>query len=914
MVEFSGMKGSLRFLLVLCMICMAKASFATHNRAGEITYQHIADLTYEFTITTYTDPASLANRDALTIDWGDTYTDTLPRISVVLLTDVVQENKYVGRHTFAGPGTFVVSMVDPNRVEGILNIDGSVNVPFCLVDTVVIFDPLTLGYNSSPVLLNPPIDYANLGEIFIHNPDAYDADGDSLSYELIVPYQYPGIVVPGYEYPDDNTDCTFEDAFTINAVNGDLIWDYPCEKEGIYNCAILITEYRNGIRLGTILRDMEIFVEKTSNHAPVIAELNDTCVYAGEELNILVTATDPDVTQTITLSADGGPLFIDESPADFFSTPDQGMVEGTFTWQTICDHVRSQFYQVVFRAEDDFHIGADEIPLVDLETWLIYVVGPPVQILDAVPTSNQITVTWQEPYSCADAENFLGFSIWRKIGCDSIQFDKCQRGLNGTGYDSIGFVEDAYEYIDHAVVYGQEYSYRVVAEFGEHSDIAPDFIYNRVAGAPSDNVCAELKRDLPIINHASVRNTSTTNGSVYVGWYKPLSPDLDTTIFIPPYKYEVVRYTGLTPTGTETLLTSFTAPSFSELNDTLYIDTLINTLTTGYTYKIKFYFTEAGVFKLLGSTEPASTVFLGAAPGDNKLSLSWNFNVPWLNVKYDIYKETPTGSGDYSVLATTTEPNYIDTGLSNGRTYCYYIKAYGKYTVESLPDTLINFSQELCATPMDNEPPCAPVLVVENICMEDGVTQVDESDLKNDLIWTNPNHSCADDVVKYYIYYAAQQGQPLVLLDSVLVGDDTTYTHANLLSIAGCYSVVAVDSFNNYSMSSNLVCVDNCADYILPNAFTPNGDGFNDLYTPILPYRFIDHVDMKIVDRWGNLVFSTDDPMLNWDGKDIKTGKDVAEGIYYYTCVVYQITVGGIKPFPQPQKGFIHLYRENKNQ
>mgnify|MGYP003376685877 FL=1 len=491
-----------------------------------------------------------------------------------------------------------------------------------------------------------------------------DIDGDSLSYELVVPYQYPGIVVPGYQYPDDWSECS-TDIFSINSFTGDVVWDAPCD-EGIYNFAILITEYRNGVRLGTILRDMEIFVIETNNHAPVIGEVNDTCIYAGEELNLLITATDADVTQTITLTADGGPFFIDESPAEFFSTPDQALVEGTFTWETICNHVRSQFYQVVFRAEDDFKLGFDEIPLVDLETWLIYVIAPPPVILDAVPTANEITVTWQDPYSCEDSENFLGFSVWRKIGCDSIVFDKCQRGLGGTGYDSIAFVEDVYEYIDNAIVYGQEYSYRILAEFGERSDIVPDFIYNRVASAPSDNVCAELKRDLPIINHASVRTTSTTNGSVYVGWYKPLGTDLDTAIFTPPYKYEVVRYEGFTATGTETLISTFTAPTFYDLTDTSYIDTLINTFAGPFTYKIKFYFTDLGNFELLGSTHAASTVYLEAAPGDNKLNLSWNFEVPWTNFQYDIYKEKPLGSGDYELLTTTTEQSYIDAGLNNG--------------------------------------------------------------------------------------------------------------------------------------------------------------------------------------------------------------------------------------------------------
>ncbi|HNI55637.1 MAG TPA: hypothetical protein PK511_14010, partial [Chitinophagales bacterium] len=195
-------------IFMLLVVVSAPKAWATHNRAGEITYTHVEDLTYEFTITTYTDPASLADRDRLGIDWGDGTVDTIMRNSIELLTPDIQKNQYISTHTFAGPGIFIISMVDPNRVESILNIDGSVNVPFCLVDTFIIFDPLTLGYNNSPLLLYPPIDYANIGEFFIHNPGAYDIDGDSLAYKLVVPFQYPGIVVPSYLDPDDRTFCT----------------------------------------------------------------------------------------------------------------------------------------------------------------------------------------------------------------------------------------------------------------------------------------------------------------------------------------------------------------------------------------------------------------------------------------------------------------------------------------------------------------------------------------------------------------------------------------------------------------------------------------------------------------------------------------------------------------------------------
>src|SRR5690606_18067691 len=95
---------------------------------------------------------------------------------------------------------------------------------------------------------------------------------------------------------------------------------------------------------------------------------------------------------------------------------------------------------------------------------------------------------------------------------------------------------------------------------------------------------------------------------------------------------------------------------------------------------------------------------------------------------------------------------------------------------------------------------------------------------------------------------------------------DTSYLHSGELGLAGCYYVVAFDSLGNTSLPGNIVCADNCPDYRLPNTFTPNGDGDNDLFIPY-PYRFIESVDFKVFNRWGNLVFETDNPDLLWNGQ-----------------------------------------------
>ena len=112
------------FLLEFCLLK------ATHNRAGEITYVQISDLTYEITITTFTYTLSLADRPELTVEWGDNSTSTVKRSEEVRLPNYYKKNTYVTRHTYPGPGQYKIVVQDPNRNLGVRNIPNSVNVVF----------------------------------------------------------------------------------------------------------------------------------------------------------------------------------------------------------------------------------------------------------------------------------------------------------------------------------------------------------------------------------------------------------------------------------------------------------------------------------------------------------------------------------------------------------------------------------------------------------------------------------------------------------------------------------------------------------------------------------------------------------------------------------------------------------------
>ena len=231
--------------------------------------------------------------------------------------------------------------------------------------------------------------------------------------------------------------------------------------------------------------------------------------------------------------------------------------------------------------------------------------------------------------------------------------------------------------------------------------------------------------------------------------------------------------------------------------------------------------------------------------------------------------------------------------------------------VEGIPSPLINNSQRACQAPFDNVPPCPPTLEVDDIC-DDNVDCTDLDELVNKLSWTNPNEVCedTDDVGSYNIYYSPTEDGDYTLIGMTNGAGDTFFEHQPGESIAGCYTVTALDVLGNESQRSNVVCVENCPIYDLPNAFTPNGDNQNDLFVPY-PYCFVAQVDFKVRNRWGQIVFETEDPKLNWNGENLR-GEQLADGTYYYTCRIFAQTVDGIVPLPEELSGYIELIRSGR--
>ncbi len=913
----------MRFTLALCFLLGTFFAYSTHNRGGQITYQYIGNpldpanrYTYLFTITVYmNDGPNIADRCYDTLYFGDGKSSVVARNNGPiggcdcgtvpcgeLICPGFKVNTYTVTHTYPGPGKYLAKMADPNRNYSVLNIPNSGNQLFYIETWLDISDFFNSTYiDNSPQLKISPRDFACIGKCYVYNPGAFDPDGDSLSYELtecrgINPITGAiGVPIPGYMYPNQ---IGPSGTFNMDPSTGTITWCSPV-LQGEYNIAFKIYEWRKLTdgewrKIGYVLSDIQIVVGACLNNPPVIKPLSDTCVVAGGVVTKTIIATDAD-NNAIFLEAFGAPFSVSTSTANFSASPSTGTVIGNFSWNTICNHISVSPYQITIRATDNSSSSGDCISsnnLTSYQTFKIRVLPPPPTGLTATALGTSIQLTWVHTVCHSNPKTPVSFyKIYRKDSCASFIPSYCETDVPSSwGYVYIGRTinASANTFTDNngglGLTHGINYSYVVVAV---HTDGATSLA--------STSVCQQLKNDIPIILNVDVQSTSVSTGSVYVRWMAPQSgaTGLDTVLHPPPY--DIKLYQKSYPLGAYIQVNTLSYPSFSAIPILMtYTASGLNTQNNQYQYRLDFYSNGT----LIGNSQAATSVFLKTISNDRKLELQWNYSVPWSNYKHNIYKKDPSTSSTYTLIATVNSNYYKDSGLVNKHTYCYKVETIGQYSDLTLPRPLYNFSQEVCDKPIDKTPPCSPTVTAIGDCNNNQVA----------LKWNNPRHYCADDVIKYYIYYKPTIDDTYTLLDSISNLNDTIFTYDNNTSIAGCFAILAVDSSYNKSVISsvNEWCIDNCPEFDLPNVVTFNGDGINDFFKAI-KVKYVKDIDLKIFNRWGQLLFETTDPYFKWDGIIKMTNQRCTDGTYFYTCTVNEIRIKGI--VPKKIKGFFQVFR-----
>ncbi|MES2622763.1 MAG: T9SS type A sorting domain-containing protein [Bacteroidota bacterium] len=237
---------------------------------GEISYSRdsVNPLRIHLSVNLYS-PRHLL-QDSILISWGDTSIYSQIQSSN-FVGNSIYKNTYKAIHTYSTipiGGTYSISTINNNRIDGINNIDGgnSINTPFYIEAKINLQHQSVLFNNQSPFFDSLPVFYSYKSLPYEINPNLVDLDGDSLVVESIIPLQDENVNVPAYSFPEQYciANGAQSNTFNINSYTGEIIWNVPC-RIGIYSIAMRISEFRNGNLLGSIMRDQNIYVLANPN-------------------------------------------------------------------------------------------------------------------------------------------------------------------------------------------------------------------------------------------------------------------------------------------------------------------------------------------------------------------------------------------------------------------------------------------------------------------------------------------------------------------------------------------------------------------------------------------------------------------------------------------------------------------------
>lgn len=102
--------------------------------------------------------------------------------------------------------------------------------------------------------------------------------------------------------------------------------------------------------------------------------------------------------------------------------------------------------------------------------------------------------------------------------------------------------------------------------------------------------------------------------------------------------------------------------------------------------------------------------------------------------------------------------------------------------------------------------------------------------------------------------------------------------------------------------------VDPLFTFYVPSGFTPEGDGLNDTWGPVGQNFEYESYNVKIFDRWGKIVWQTDNPSKRWDGTYQSSGKDVKQGMYIYVFKMKKFNTFE----PKTISGTVTVYRHRQ--
>jgi|TARA_B100000768_G_C11258793_1_gene367742 hypothetical protein len=374
-------------ILALCLgIVISISSYSTHLMGGQLTTTYLSSDTlgsiYYLELDLYRDTLGIdvsiyQDIEIWSLDVMGNYnlisTSTLSlgasgSVSTMSSVYGVEIYHFTDSISFPANGNYIVKWKMCCRNQAIINMSQPDSEHMSLLAYVNVND---LSPNSSPTFLAPPVIYLPTNNTWQYNPLPYDLDGDSLVWSLTVPLSsssnspIPDSVI-GYQFLSDTILYSNSSApFSVNSITGEITWS-P-KMVGNFVASLTIQEYRNGMLIGAMNRDMQfVVVSDTSNFTPQISNMQSlptnnlgypyVQIAPGQNYQVHLLASDADINDVVSMSSFGEPfsLTASESTFSYNFTGNGNEIEGTFSWNPALSHVRLEPYIVVFRTSDNF--------------------------------------------------------------------------------------------------------------------------------------------------------------------------------------------------------------------------------------------------------------------------------------------------------------------------------------------------------------------------------------------------------------------------------------------------------------------------------------------------------------------------------------------------------------------------------
>lgn len=369
-----------RFLLSLVALLISiSGAKATHLMGGDITMMDLGNNTYLVTLITYRDTSGIPMATSAQFDFSGpnnlSFSTTTPYDSIIsgnlLPTYPYGTEIYLFMDTVTLPahGLWTVSWSNCCRNGAIQNLSNPLSESMWLTTSLVTD---SASSNSTPFFLVPAAIYLPVNTPWQYNPLPFDPDGDSLHWSIDVPLSAANQACAGYIAPSSDT----SNVFSIDPITGTISW--TADLMGNFVASILVEQYRNGVWVGEIRRDMQFIVVNPTQGVPSWANLGSLPIdvngnysfnlVAGQGFNLQMLAEHSDNTRNLYLAAYSEVFEIPNSNASFVQTK-SSQAAGAFTWQPTPADIRTEPYTVVFRVSDRYFTD-DKTVLLNVTTAL----------------------------------------------------------------------------------------------------------------------------------------------------------------------------------------------------------------------------------------------------------------------------------------------------------------------------------------------------------------------------------------------------------------------------------------------------------------------------------------------------------------------------------------------------------------